>query len=158
MPVDEKDYGTDLRLLGDLARQEGRRRGSDLFVVQDVADVRAGDLDTLTGVNNLKQALLLRFLTPYGELAALGHPDYGSNLYVLIGEPNNDTNRDRAKVYVLQALASEPRVKAVLGLTVTPDQAFRDQINIQVSLRVIYSNTPLNLVFPFSLTGGGVTT
>jgi phage baseplate assembly protein W len=53
-------------------------------------------LETLQRVDNLKQALLLRFLTPTGELALLGHPDYGSRLSELIGELNNETNRNRA--------------------------------------------------------------
>lgn len=162
-----EQFGADLRLLGDLERQNDRNRGSDLFTTRrptvkrtglrdfDVKDFDLKDLDTLRGVKNLQQALLLRFLTPRGELAILGHPDYGSRLFELIGELNNDTNRNRAKLYVLQALAAEPRVKKVLSVNVTQNRAKREQMDIEVKLLPIDSATPLNLVFPFFLQGGG---
>jgi len=146
-------FGTDLRLLENLERQDDRHRGSDLLTTKRVQD-RTVDLQTLPGIGNLEQALLLRFLTPVGELAQLGHPDYGSRLSELIGELNNQTNRNRAKMYVLQALAAEPRVKEVRSVTVTQNAAQRDAIDISVSLLPIDSDTPLNLVFPFFLQGG----
>ncbi|HET9179987.1 MAG TPA: GPW/gp25 family protein [Terriglobia bacterium] len=150
----QERFGADLKLLGNLEFQNDRARGSDLFYGTR-PETRQVDLQTLAGNENLEQALLLRFLTPMGELALLGHPDYGSRLSELIGELNNDTNRNRAKMYVLQALALEPRIKKVLRLTVTPNLARRDQIDISMTLSVIDSDTPLNLVFPFFLQGGG---
>jgi phage baseplate assembly protein W len=146
-------FGTDLRLLQNLERQDDRHRGSDLQTSTRAQDKKV-DLQTLAGNGNLEQALLLRFLTPVGELAQLGHPDYGTRLSELIGELNNDTNRNRAKMYVLQALASEARVKQVLSVTVTQNPARRDEMDISVSLLPIDSDTPLNLVFPFFLQGG----
>ena len=115
------------------------------------------DLDTLSGEDNLKQALLLRFLTPVGEMAVLGHPTYGSRLFDLIGQPNTQTNRNRAKLYVLQALAAEPRVKEVLSVQVTENRGYPNQIDIDVSLTPIDSDTSVNLVFPFFLEGGVTT-
>jgi phage baseplate assembly protein W len=149
MTVPESHLGTDLRLLEDLERRAMRDRGTDLLVEDD--DPR--DLVAVTGHDNLAQALLLRFLTPFGDLALLGHPDYGSKLFDLIGELNNVTNRNRARMYVLQALAAEPRVAEVLGLQVRQGDD-RTQVLISMTLRVIDSDTPLNLVFPFSLEGG----
>ena len=143
-------YGTDLRLLEDLEFQNDRNRGSDLATIER-DETREIDLETLAGIDNLKQALLLRFLTPMGELAALGHPDYGSRLYELIGERNIESNRNRAKMYVLQALAAEPRVKQVRSVRVTQGLADRTRVDIAVSLTAIDSDTPLNLVFPFFL-------
>jgi phage baseplate assembly protein W len=153
MAIPAAEFGTDLRLLGNLQFQDDIDRGSDLFY-----GIRAQtgqvDLQMLTGVDNLKQALLLRFLTSVGEMAQLGHPDYGSRLSELIGELNNQTNRNLAKMYVLQALAAEPRVQQVLDVTVTQNPARRDEMDISVSLKAIDSETPLNLVFPFFLGGG----
>ncbi|MGV2388060.1 MAG UNVERIFIED_CONTAM: hypothetical protein LVR29_06225 [Microcystis novacekii LVE1205-3] len=37
-----------------------------------------GDLGAIEGQTNLRQAILNRLLTRKGELAKLGHPDYGS--------------------------------------------------------------------------------
>lgn len=145
-------FGTDLRLFANLDSRETRSPGSDLHVIERLEKDRF-DLETLTGVDNLKQALLLRFSTPVGELAPLGHKDYGSRLHQLIGEPNTETNRNRAKLYVLQSLAGEPRVEKVLNVQVTSDPRRRDRIHIKVSARVLGSDTPLNFVFPFYLEG-----
>lgn len=146
-------WGTDLRLLDNLVFQDDRHRGHDLITT--VRPETGGvDLDRWSEAENFIQALLLRFLTPRGELALLGHPDYGSRLYELIGERNTDTTRNRAKMYVLQALADEPRVEKVLSVHVTQNQAERTRMDINVSLKAIRSDTPLNLVFPFFLDGG----
>lgn len=146
-------WGTDLRLLGDLTRQKSRDRGADL-ATRTSSSTGLVDLDTVSGVDNLKQALLLRFLTPVGELAALGHPTYGCRLTELIGERNTQRNRNRAKLFVLQALAQEPRVKKVLAVNVTPHRADPTRIDIDIHLTPIDSDEPLNLVFPFFLEGG----
>lgn len=151
----EEQWGIDLRLLGNLDSQNDRDRASDLFIVETEGQlggevtVPPVDLEVLQGLDNLKQALLLRFMTPLGELAALGHSDYGCRLYELIGELNSEANRNRAKMFVLQALAAEPRVKEVRSVVVTQGRVDRTQIDIQVSIIPINSGTILNLVFPF---------
>ncbi len=145
-------WGMDLRLLHNLEHQNDRDRGRDLST-SPRQETGKEDLETLTGADNLKQALLLRFLTPVGEMAVLGHPNYGSRLFELIGELNNQTNRNRAKMYVLQALSQEPRVAEVLRVNVTTTRGKPSQINIDVTLRAIRDSTILNLVFPFFLDG-----
>lgn len=142
-------WGRDLHLLSNLERQDDRHRGSDLVTIQRPG--RGVDVDVLKDLENLEQALLLRFLTPVGELAVLGHPNYGSRLFELIGELNNETNRNKAKIFVLQALGDEPRVKEVLSVNVTQNKNDRTRMDIDIWLVPIDSATPLNLVFPFSL-------
>lgn len=147
--------GTDLRLLHDLSQQNSRNAGSDLSTIMQ-SDRQSAmpliDLETLSMQVNLEQALLLRFLTPVGELAVLGHPDYGSRLFELIGELNNDTNRNRAKLYVLEALAAEPRVaQPPLLVKVTQKKAVPTEMDIEIRLKPIDSDSILNLVFPFFL-------
>jgi phage baseplate assembly protein W len=141
-------FGTDLRLLGDLVRQNDRAGGSDFKRVQSKSGY---DIDILEQVENLQQALLLRFLTRQGDLTALGHPDYGSRLYTLIAELNNPTNRNRAKLFALEALAAEPRVARVISVDATAGA--RDRIDIAVALLTIANDTPLNFVFPFFVGG-----
>jgi phage baseplate assembly protein W len=150
--IDPERFGTDLRLLTDLLRGNSRSGGHELETVEGAGGV---DLERVGGVDNLQQALLLRFLTPVGGLAQLGHPRYGSRLFELVGEPNTETNRNRAKLFVLEALAAEPRVAEVLRVTVTTDRR-RDpaRIDVAVSLRAVDLDTPVNLVFPFFLEGG----
>jgi len=149
----ELRLGADLRLLPNLERGNDRMGGNDLLTTTQPQPGQGDltDLQTVQDVQNLQQALLLRFITRQGALAALGHPDYGSRLYTLIGQLNTGTNRNRAKLFVLEALAAEPRVASVVSVDVT--SGARDRIDISVSLLAIQSDTPLNLVFPFYLGG-----
>ncbi len=59
------------------------------------------DLGRADGRANLAQALILRLLTPKGSLTRLGHPAYGCRLVSLIGELNNDTTRNLARLCTL---------------------------------------------------------
>jgi phage baseplate assembly protein W len=145
-------FGTDLRLLGNLEIQETRTRGSDL-AVRVRPETGGTDFETLAEVENLKQALLLRFLTPVGELAPLGHPDYGCRLHELVGERDTETNRNRAKLFVLQALGAEPRVEKVIDVKVKSDRRRPGRLDIAASVKVLGHDTLLNLVFPFFLEG-----
>lgn len=93
------------------------------------------DLRLAAGPDNLRQALLLRLLTPLGTLSALGHAGYGSRLHELVGETNTEANRLRARAFVLAAVAQERRVAEVTALTVAPpppDQPSLLAITLQV--------------------------
>lgn len=152
-PSFEALFGSDLRLLGDLEHAEQRERGSDLFTAPRPVTSRM-DLQRLTGVADLQQALLLRFLTQVGELAHLGHPGYGSRLHELVGEPNTQTTRNRAKLFTLQALQGEPRIARVASVTVETDRARPTWIAIDAAVVTIDSPDPVNLVFGVNLAGG----
>jgi phage gp46-like protein len=156
MAISSSPLGTDLQLLHNLESQTDRDPPRDLRVQATLHPPLdpTQDLSTLAGPRNLQQALLLRLLTPVGELAPLGHATYGSRLFELVGELNSDRTRNRAKLFVLQALGAEPRVQSVQSVTVTPNLAQPTRIDIAVSLTPTDSATPLNLVFPFFLEGG----
>ncbi|HVE86643.1 MAG TPA: GPW/gp25 family protein [Myxococcales bacterium] len=110
------------------------------------------DLTQVEGLDALTQAIANRLKTRKGELAPLGHPDYGSRHHELMGEPNVERIRDLIKLYVLQALAQEPRIQRVLKATVKAEhEPPRDTVRIELSVQVIDSPNPLNLVVPFSL-------
>ncbi len=143
--------------------------GRDLLAVYRVTDGRHEDVDLATalhtvraapvadaratsGVANAVQAVIHRLKTVDGELEELGHPEYGSRHHRLIGQPNTEGNRNLVKLYVLQALAGEPRVEKVLAADVVPDPQ-RDRVTIALTLRFIGEPTPLNLVIPFNLGG-----
>jgi len=154
MPNGQERFGADMRLLRNLnLTRSNRDSGNDLSVGQRSSTPQF-DLETITEVDNLSQALLLRFLTEVGELTLLGHPAYGSRLFELIGELNSETNRNRAKLFVLEALQAEPRVKEIRSVIVTQNRADRTRMDIKVSLLPVDSDTLLNLVFPFFLEGG----
>jgi phage baseplate assembly protein W len=140
--------GRDLRL--DYALGMGFFEDADL----SPATRRGRERDLLLndGVENLTQALANRLKTRRGELAALGHPEYGSRHHELLGEPNVDRTRNLIKLYVLRALRDEPRIERVLSATVRAEhEPPRDVVRIELSLRVQGEPEPLNMVVPFSL-------
>jgi phage baseplate assembly protein W len=119
------------------------------------AGVRRTDLDRVEAEANLSQAVFNRLKTRKGELASLGHPDYGSRHHELMGEPNVERTRNLIKLYVLQALRDEPRIERVLRAEVRADHdPPRETVRIELTLRPIGAQAPLNLVIPFVLEGG----
>jgi phage baseplate assembly protein W len=89
------------------------------------------DLAVAAQGNALRQAILLRLLTPQGALADLGHAEYGSRLHELIGSLATEETRRLARSFVLQAIAQERRVERVLELEVArPDQLSQDRLRI----------------------------
>jgi phage baseplate assembly protein W len=108
------------------------------------------DLANVEGIDNLRQALINRLLTRRGELTALGHPEYGSRLYELIGRPNSATQRNLAKLYVLEALAREPRVDTEqVQVDVQPDPRDRNRVLIEIRVRPVGEEALLALQIPF---------
>ena len=132
-----EDLGVDLLLVPHYA--------ADDFTTVDLTTVprqpayldETVDLDIAAGRDCLRQALVLRLLTPKGSLRDLGHASYGSRLHELIGEPNTPDNRLRARSFVLQALSEERRVAEVLELDVRPHAAVSDRILIGLSVRPV---------------------
>jgi len=139
----EELYGSDLKLLVETGDYAGI--GVDLLVS------RKGEIRTTSGLENLGQALLHRLLTRRGELADLGHPQYGSRLHELIGEPNNDDTRDMVRMYAKECILAEPRVRDVVSIKVNAYNDNPSAIVLDVVVLPIHSTVPLNLVFPYFL-------
>ena len=108
------------------------------------------DYETIDGRDNLGQAVVMRLLTPLGELAELGHPEYGSRLNELLGSPNSETRRGLAKLFVLEALAQEPRIAKVEEVTVTPAVEERDLVDILIRVQPVGAAQTVT-IGPFSL-------
>src|SRR5207249_5836742 len=107
----------------------------------------ARDLQVADGLDNFTQAIANRLKTRKGELASLGHPDYGSRHHELLGEPNVERTRNLIKLYILQALAQEPRIDKVVSVKVRPEHSPpRETVRIEMEVRVIGEARPLNLI------------
>lgn len=130
--------GKDLKLKFD-------QLGADLTVTSE------GDLDTVSSEDNLAQAIITRLSTDEGELYDVGHADYGSRLYDLIGEVNNETTRERIKSKVLDCLTQEPRIKEVTSIIVKTAPYDLHQVEIEITVLPVGSNTFLTVVYPFRL-------
>jgi phage baseplate assembly protein W len=109
------------------------------------------DLGAVAGRENLGQALMLRLLTQKGALTTLGHPEYGSRLVELIGELNNDTSRNLARLYTIEAVVQEPRVRQLLDLNVEASQGSADTLRIIFSVLPLDDDTPLTISLEVTL-------
>lgn len=109
------------------------------------------DLGAVSGRDTLGQALILRLLTPLGSLAALGHAGYGCRLVELIGQRNTETARNLARLYTLEALRQEPRLREVLDLAVTPVPGQPNTLRIDFSVLPIGDGEALSLGLEIAL-------
>jgi phage baseplate assembly protein W len=108
------------------------------------------DLSKSEDRENLAQAVAIRLLTPRGDLSHLGHPDYGSRLHELVGEGNTETNRNLARLYILESLQQEARVEKVLAVTVKPVAGRRSAIEISLRVQPVGDSQVLS-IGPFAL-------
>jgi phage baseplate assembly protein W len=116
---------------------------------------RRKDIAIASEIASAEQLLVNRLKTQKGELAALGHPEYGSRHHELIGQPNVDRTRNLIKLYILEALSHEPRIAKILSCRVwAPHDPPRDQVRIELVVLLLEEDNPLNLVVPFSLEVG----
>lgn len=113
------------------------------------------DIDVVDGVAAADQLFVNRLKTRRGELAALGHPDYGSRHHELVGQPNVERTRALIKLHVLSCLSHEPRVARVRRCDVTAaDDPPRSTVRIAIDIEIVGEPTPLLLVVPFNLAVG----
>ena len=130
--------------------------GKDLRLVDeelgsDLALGPTGDLQTIKEEYNLSQAVINSLRTRRGELSDLGHPNYGSRLHELMGEPNNERTRNLARIYASECIARDPRVQEIVDIIVDTPKDDPHRINLDITVLPIGSSTPLNIVFPFYL-------
>jgi len=111
---------------------------------------RPWDFTPRDGRENLAQAVILRLLTPRGELAALGHPEYGSRIHELIGQENNSTKRNLLKLFILDALKLEVRIEKVAELKVAPSPGKRDTVDVLLRVKPV-AVAELVTIGPFSI-------
>lgn len=143
----------DAQLLTDLKLRRLHAEALSIYRAQESQkrEVVAGrsklvrDFVTLSGRDNLAQAVVMRLLTPRGELAALAHPDYGSRLPELIGTQRSETTRNLAKLFVIEALKQERRIKKIINVTVADQPGERHQINIFIQIQPIDDSQVIDL-------------
>lgn len=139
-------------LLRDLAVHAVHRELRPVYRVRESARSprRPWDFGTIEGLENLAQAVILRLLTPRGELAALGHPTYGSRLHELVGQENDSTRRNLMKLFILESLQSEARIDKVVELTVAPSRGLRSTVDVLLRVQPVRSERIVT-IGPFAI-------
>lgn len=139
-------------LLQDLAIFAAHRELRPVYRLTETPKLprRAWDFTPRDGLENLAQAVILRLLTPRGELAALGHPEYGSRVHELIGQENNKARRNLLKLFILEALKLETRIEKVAELRVEPSPGTRSTVDVLLRVKPV-AVTELVTIGPFSI-------
>jgi phage baseplate assembly protein W len=105
----------------------------------------SGQILTIGGADNVKEAIIRRIGTALGE--SYRHPDYGSRLPELVGEENDDVTWAKAVRTVKQAMNLEPRVGEITDVYVKAIDG--DRFDVLAFYKLIDDDTPRNMVFPF---------
>lgn len=137
LEVRHKDFRPVYRVVEDKVRRPGGK-GYTL------------DLSKSEERGNLSQAVVIRLLTPRGDLSHLGHPDYGSRLHELVGDRNTETRRNLARLYILESLQHETRIEKVMAVTVKPAAGRRSSIEISLLVQPVGDSESLS-IGPFAL-------
>ena len=111
------------------------------------------DIAVVDGLAAADQLFANRLKTHKGELAPLGHPEYGSRHHELVGQPNVERTRALVKLHVLECLSHEPRVARVRRCDVTQGPR-RDEVRIVVDVEVAGEPGSRLLVVPFNFAVG----
>lgn len=108
-------YGNDILL--PIPQPESIAEPEDRFLTDIAIDgngfimTDGADIGTVSGEQNLRQALTIRAVTSRGSL--LYHPEYGSLAFTLIGHVNSLSLADLAAFYTKSAIIEDPRVDSV---------------------------------------------
>lgn len=70
-----------------------------------------GDILTVKGIQNFKQALLIRFSIPMGSL--YHHPNFGTKMYEYLGKKDSYENLQRLKIEIERTARDDSRVRNV---------------------------------------------
>lgn len=70
-----------------------------------------GSIATVRGVENLKQSLLVRIITPLGSY--VGHPKYGSRVHEYLGNKNTEENAILLNIEIERTIRTDGRVTKV---------------------------------------------
>lgn len=88
-----------------------------------------GDLNTVRGIENLKQALLIRLLTPRGSY--LGYPNFGSEVHTFVGRKNSAETASLLNIEIERTLRTDSRVtQATLNKYAVKNNEFRTSFKV----------------------------
>jgi len=140
--MERKDpgYGSDILIVS--------RKDENDRIITDVSIERTGDLETIYGRDLMIQAIRHRLLTDKGELSSLGHPEYGSLLKEIIGEPNTPDTHRIIETLVRDSLKHEPRIENIISVAAYPSKEKSDVVFISVHVKLVNDHEELKVLYP----------
>ena len=106
-------YGCDLDITSELSNENGtvniESRG-------ELREDETGDLSVVEGVANLRQAVILKLMTPKGSLPL--HPNYGSDLLLLMGKPRTHKQLVKIRLEIERSIKGDFRITKIENIEV----------------------------------------
>lgn len=93
-----------------------------------------GDVGCVTGLDNVAQQVHNRLMTRLGTYPTID-TDYGSEVYLVLGEKSNSQLLNELDVYIRNCMLEEPRVYEVIDLEIT--KTANDTIRFDLLLRLV---------------------
>jgi len=119
----------------------------DLYFSEDFEPSKNGDLLTITGKENLSQALFHRLITSKGSL--VHRPDYGVGIKDFEGGISSLASQRELALRIKDNFEQEPRIKEVTGLKFNQDDVNPSQFTVIVKYEAIGYNNLEETFDPF---------
>lgn len=108
--------------------------GTDIMHKKDFVrmDLPSGDLERVSGLDNLRQAILHRIVTAKGSI--IHRPNFGVGLQLFQNAVNSIGNRRSLSTEIVDQLQQDPRVEVVTGVLIdfTDDRPESLRISVKV--------------------------
>lgn len=108
---------------------------TDLVHAGDLMKTATGDLDVLSGLDNVKSALMHRLITEPGTLVY--RPDYGVGIKGFQNAPNSLSMQRQLALRISEQFTKDPRVESVLGVGVRSEDATPQTVTIVVRVKIV---------------------
>lgn len=118
----------------------------DFAFKSDFVVTASGDLDTVTGLENLKDALYRRLITHPGSL--VHRPNYGVGIKDYQNAPGSLAVQRRLALRIQEQFERDPRVEKVTGVSVNvPDSLKPDLFKVTVRVKPAgYDETQMQFI------------
>lgn len=95
--------------------------GTDIKIddngIIELAESGSGDLLTVSGISNVKQAIMSKILTPYNSIVTL--PNYGNKSFAFIGDYYRPSFVSKIRGTVIECVLSDYRVNAISNIEIS---------------------------------------
>lgn len=109
--------------------------GTDLAHSKDLVRSSTGDLDTINGLANLKQALFHRLITVPGSL--VHRPLYGVGIQTYQNAVNSLATQRQLALRIQEQFEEDPRVEAVTNVRVLNTNLRPELVTLVVAVKVV---------------------
>lgn len=106
----------------------------DIALITDMQRAPDGDLQSITGLRNIKEALYRRLVATPGTLAH--RPEYGVGVKQFLNSVNSLNNQRAFALKVKEQFEQDPRVDSVVGLRFEQDDVVPGKFTIFIKVKI----------------------